>query len=294
MTLGTDRRAPRDHASRAATSPGSCSSARRRRQLAWHVTYRATSTGALRRGRRRRPAARSSTARTCQGARRTPSVYPNHPGAEPAADRGPRGLRPCRPARQTLDGDWSRQWADLDDDNAPDAGGGDAAERRRRLHLPVHALHAATPAARRAKPCAWDPAVHAVVGRRTASRTASRPSTSSLAFTTISRRPDRLHRRLGQLRGRRHRRRRPGADPTRRRRRHRAGGGPDADHRNNANMPPRPTGLADDADVPVPGLPAPAVTSATSTAVTTPASSGTSTRTGSPTASSPTRTAPAR
>ena len=88
-------------------------------KLAWHVTYRATSTafydavvdaasGAV--------LYRQNLVKAAADA----EVYPNHPGASATetVDLEDYGL----PAGSTvLDGDWSKQWADVDDDNVADA-----------------------------------------------------------------------------------------------------------------------------------------------------------------------------
>jgi len=124
--------------------------------LAWHVTYRATSTawyaavvdaasGAV--------LYRSNMVKAAANA----SVYPNHPGdgAAETVDLEDYGL----PAGSTvLDGNWSKQWADVDDDDFADAaertgpsGGADF----------VYPFTAFTPGAAcpATEPCAWNPAV---------------------------------------------------------------------------------------------------------------------------------------
>ena len=236
-----------------------------------------------------------------QGRRRTPQVYRQPPGRR----RRPQtvdleDLRPDRRARPSLERRTGRsQWADVDDDDVADAARGDRARAPARTSSTrSRAFPARRPNCPAAEPCAWDPAGPRPRGRRTATQNGVQ------AFYLVSRfhdhlagDADRLQRRLGQLRGRRHRRRRSGADPDRRRRRHRrrrrAGRQP-RQQRQHGDAARRP--VADDADVPVPGqrLAGRRSTSATSTAATTPASSGTSTPTASPTAWSPTPTARAR
>ena len=124
-------------------------------KLAWHVTYRATSTafydavvdaasGAI--------LYRQNLVKAAANA----EVYPNHPGAA-RPRRSTSRTSACRPARPSSTATGRAQWADVDDDNVADAGGGDAAERRHRLRLSVHARsrRARLPGA---EPCAWDPA----------------------------------------------------------------------------------------------------------------------------------------
>ena len=89
-------------------------------KLAWHVTYRATSTAFY-------DAVVDATSgailfrQNLTKAAANAQVYPNHPGASApvTVDLEDFGL----PAGSTvLDGEFSRQWADLDDDDAIDSG----------------------------------------------------------------------------------------------------------------------------------------------------------------------------
>ena len=144
---------------------------------------------ALRRGRRRRAAARSSTARTSPRPPPNAEVYPNHPGAGAAesVDLEDYGLA----AR--LDGPRRRLGAPVGRRRRRQrrrrAGGGDAAQRGHRTSSTRSRPSRRRPSCPAAEPCALGPDGPRRRGRRTACRTAFRPSTSSRASTTTSRAP---------------------------------------------------------------------------------------------------------
>ncbi|MEO8689548.1 MAG: M36 family metallopeptidase [Solirubrobacteraceae bacterium] len=151
-------------------------------KLAWHVTYRATSTalydavvdassGAV--------LYRQNLTKAAAAA----NVYPNHPGASAtqAVDLEGYGLTP---GATVLDGTFSRQWADVDDDDVPDAaeethpsGGTDY----------LYPFTPFTPGASctSARPCAWDPAART-------SWQANRGQNGVQAFYLVSRFHDHL------------------------------------------------------------------------------------------------------
>ena len=157
-------------------------------KLAWHVTYRASSTafydavvdattGAI--------LFRQNLTKAVSNAQ----VYPNHPidSTPVTVDLETLGL----PAGSTeLDGEYSRQWADLDDDDAVDAGeetvpsaGTDF------LHPFSPYLPPTITACTATEPCAWDTTSS---GSRTATRTINQQQNGVQAFYLVSRFHDHL------------------------------------------------------------------------------------------------------
>jgi hypothetical protein len=130
-------------------------------KLAWHVTYRATSTafydavvdassGAV--------LYRQNLTKAASNAQ----VYPNHPGASATqtVDLADYGVTPATvPANTVLDGDWSRQWADVDDDNVPDAAEETHPSAGTNFVYPFTPFPVHEDCQDAAEPCAWDPAI---------------------------------------------------------------------------------------------------------------------------------------
>jgi extracellular elastinolytic metalloproteinase len=211
-------------------------------KLAWHVTYRATSAAfydAV-------VDAKSGAILYRQNLTKADGladVYPNHPDAGPAqsVDLQSFGL----PANSTtLDGDFSRQWADLDDDNTVDAGEETTPLPGTDFNHPFTAFSPAAGGCTTAEPCAWD---STSTGTRAATKTTNRLQDGVQAFYLVSRFHDHLERpAIGFDRA-------SGnfevdsaaplqSDPVLTQTDDGAATGPDGDHLNNANMSTPPDG----------------------------------------------------
>ena len=212
-------------------------------KLAWHVTYRATSTAFY-------DAVVDATSgailfrQNLTKAAAMAEVYPNHPGAgapvtEDLEDFGlPAGS-------MVLDGAFSRQWADLDDDNNIDPGEETTPSSGTDF---VHPFTPYTPggvaACTATEPCAWD-TTNATTRLNT--KTVNRLQNGVQAFYLVSRFHDHLETApIGftnqwgnfQVGGT------GGDDPVLTQTDDGVGiaGGPDGNHRNNANMSVPPDG----------------------------------------------------
>jgi hypothetical protein len=202
-------------------------------KLAWHVTYRATSTafydavvdaqsGAI--------LYRQNLTKAAANA----SVYPNHPGASATVpvDLEDFGL----PAGATrLDGEFSRQWADLDDGDDPDAAEETPRSGGTDFIYPFTPFAPFPAACTAAEPCAWD--------NTAGTRTTNRLQDGVQAFYLVSR----FHQHLetapigfdaasGNFE-------KAGGDPVLTQTSDGASTGPDVNHRNNANMSTPPDGF---------------------------------------------------
>ena len=208
--------------------------------LAWNVTYRATSS-ALYHGVVDATSGAVLYRANLTKAAANAEIYPNHPGASPAetVDLEDFGL----PAGSTtLDGDWSRQWADLDDDNTPDPAEETPPSAGTDFIYPFTPFSTGDPDCPANEPCAWDPAVrpswatnrlqNAVQAFYLVSRFHDHLAGTSVAFTDASGNFERggtngddqvlTQSDDGAAGG--------------------TGGGPDANHSNNANMSTPPDG----------------------------------------------------
>ena len=193
-------------------------------RLAWHVTYRAgpgafydavvdATDGAI--------LYRQNLVDDLAAAQ----VYPNHPGASApvAVDLQSYGLNP---GATVLDGTYARAWSDVDDDDEIGAGEEHPEQRGHGLRLSLHAVQLVRPGARpRLRRRHEAMRVGPGRPRLLADQPQAERRPGLLSREPLPRPPRRrrglLHRRLGQLRGRRHRRRRPGQAEHRRRCRHR-------------------------------------------------------------------------
>jgi len=207
-------------------------------RLAWHVTYRATSAAVY----DAVVDAKSGAILLRQNLTKADGmaeVYRNHPDAGPATsvDLKTLGL----PAASTvLDGEFSRQWADLDDGNDIDPGEETTPSAGTDF---IHPFSAFTPTAActAAEPCAWDPST---AGTSTATRTTNRRQNGVQAFYLVSRFHDHLERApigFDALSGNFEK---ADGDAVRTQTDDGALTGPDINHRNNANMFTPPDGQA--------------------------------------------------
>ena len=93
------------------------------------------------------------------------------------------------PAGSTvLDGEFSRQWADLDDDNVIDAGEETPPSSGTDFIYPFTPLHARRPACTATEPCAWNTSTVP----RPSSRTTNQRQNGVQAFYLVSRFHDHL------------------------------------------------------------------------------------------------------
>ena len=204
-TLGRHRRAPRDHLRQRRLRPAGAVRRRGRRQARLARDLPRVVAGALRRGRRRLQRRRAVPPEPDQGGRQRRDL-PEPPGRERHRDRRPRGLRPAG----GLDHVERRLGAPMGRHRRRQRrrrGGGDAARRRHQLRLSLHAV----PDRRPRLPGGGAVRVgsgrgsHLVAGEPAAERGPGLLPRVALPRPP-RRRDDRVHRRLGQLRARRHRR----------------------------------------------------------------------------------------
>jgi extracellular elastinolytic metalloproteinase len=211
-------------------------------KLAWHVTYRANSTAFY-------DAVVDATSGTIlyrQNLTKSDAmaeVYPNHPGASATetVDLEDYGVTPAAiPADTVLDGDWSRQWADLDDDDVPDAGEETHPSSGTDYVYPFTAF-TPTVACTATEPCAWDTTSTA---NRAATRTTNRLQNGVQAFYLVSRFHDHLERTAIGFNAASGNFEKAGGDAVETQTDDGAVPGPDNNHLNNANMSTPPDGHA--------------------------------------------------
>jgi extracellular elastinolytic metalloproteinase len=205
-------------------------------KLAWHVTYRATSTalydavvdatsGAI--------LYRQNLTKSDANA----DVYPNHPGASATVpvDLEDFGL----PAGSTkLDGEFSRQWSDLDDQNDIDPAEETTPSSGTDFVYPFTA-YTPTAACTATEPCAWDTSTATT---RSATRTTNQLQNGVQAFYLVSTYHDHLASAPIGFTSASGNFEKSGGDAVDTQTDDGAATGPDADHRNNANMSTPPDG----------------------------------------------------
>jgi len=205
-------------------------------KLAWHVTYRATSTAFY-------DAVVDATSgailfrQNLTKAAANAEVYPNHPSASPPVpvDLEDFGL----PAGSTvLDGEYSRQWADLDDGNDIDAGE-ETTPSAAPDFLHPFAPQPGTAACTAPEPCAWDTTSSTT---RAATRTTNRLQNGVQAFYLVSRFHDHLESAPIGFTAASGNFEKAGGDAVLTQTDDGAVPGPNGDHLNNANMSTPPDG----------------------------------------------------
>jgi hypothetical protein len=206
-------------------------------KLAWHVTYRATSTGyydAVVDASSGAILYRQNLTKAAANA----NVYRNHPSssAPTSVDLEDFGL----PASSTvLDGEFSRQWADLNDDDdnpaAVDAGEETTPSSGTDFEYEFTAFTPFPVACTAIEPCAWD--------NTAGTRTTNRLQNGVQAFYLVSRFHDHLEDGPAAFTNAWGNFEKVGGDAVRTQTSDGASSGPDADHRNNANMSTPPNGI---------------------------------------------------
>jgi extracellular elastinolytic metalloproteinase len=205
-------------------------------KLAWHVTYRATSMALY-------DAVVDATSGTIlyrqnlTKADTNADVYPNHPGASATArvNLEDFGL----PAGSTkLDGEFSRQWADLDDGNDIDPAEETTPSAGTDFVYPFTA-YTPTAACTTTEPCAWDTTTATTRG---ATRTTNQLQNGVQAFYLVSSFHDHLAGGPVGFTAASGNFEKAGGDAVDTQTDDGAATGPDADHRNNANMSTPPDG----------------------------------------------------
>ena len=209
-------------------------------KLAWHVLYRATSTAmydAVVDAQSGAVLYRQNLTKSVANA----EVYPNHPGASDTetVDLETLGL-PA--ATNVLDGDYSRQYADIDDDDVADPAEETPPSAGTNFIYPFTPFQTGTPECPADQPCAWNPDV------RTSWQT-NRLQNAVQAFYLVSRFHDHLENpfiAFDEQSGNFEKGGPAGDDPvltqTDDGAATGAGGGPDINHSNNANMATPPDG----------------------------------------------------
>ena len=206
-------------------------------KLAWHVTYRATSTalydavvdatsGAI--------LYRQNLTKSVANA----DVYPNHPGASATVPVDLEDFGLPATGSTKLDGEFSRQWADLDDDNGIGAGEETPPSSGTDFIYPFTA-YTPTAACTATEPCAWDTTTATT---RSATRTANQRQNGVQAFYLVSTFHDHLAGAPIGFTAASGNFEKAGGDAVETQTDDGAATGPDADHRNNANMSTPPDG----------------------------------------------------